>query len=235
MSYKKKRQARIEALINESINRVVAGISKQVVAEDTSSGSPGLNITPDDLAKMDVNKVSSLAQKTNVNVTDTMKEDNTSADLIDVGEVYKEDGKFVISKFVGAEIGDRVRFTDEYDQPYTATVAAELDDETYSLADIKHEGKGEKAPQDSKETKAVANSPQEEAVYNVTNWAHQLNLNIGEGEEGMNQTIKFGYYDESNKQYIAILVYPTGIIKMSGHVVQDFNDFKNIVDFHKDL
>lgn len=171
MSYKRKRQARIEALINESINRVVEGISKQVVVEAT----PGLTITPDELSKMDVNKVSALAQKTNVNVTDQMKE-------------------------ADAEVA-----------PIDAEVPAEAEEQE------------------------VERSPQEEAVYNVSNWAHQLNLNIGEGEEGMNQTVKFGYYDDANKQYIAILVFPTGVIKMSGHVVQDFNDFKNIVDFHKDL
>lgn len=83
------------------------------------------------------------------------------------------------------------------------------------------------------EKEKIKQSPQEIAIFNLENWANDLQLNVGEAEESVNGIIKFGYYE--GDQYIAILVFPTGVIKISGHIVDDYNDFKNIVDFHKDL
>ena len=88
-------------------------------------------------------------------------------------------------------------------------------------------------PIQTSEKDRIESSVQEVAIFNLENWANDLHLNVGEAEESVNNVVKFGYYE--GNQYIAILVYPTGVIKVSGHIVQDFDDFQNIVNFHRDL
>jgi hypothetical protein len=83
------------------------------------------------------------------------------------------------------------------------------------------------------ETSPVESSQQEEAVYNLNNWANQLQVPIGQGTDAPNGAIRFGYFSTEAQQMIAILVLSNGLIKMSGHTIQDFADFKNIVAFHK--
>lgn len=168
MSYKEKRQSRITSLINEAISRVDQSISKQNFLEDLTP-TKGVNIKVKDLATMDADKVSKIADKTTVNVVAEAEVDNVSVDN---------------------------------------TV-------------------------ETPEQEKIKQSPQEVAIFNLENWANDLKLNIGEAEESVNNVVKFGYYE--GDQYIAILVFPTGVIKVSGHVVQDFDDFENIVNFHKDL
>jgi hypothetical protein len=80
----------------------------------------------------------------------------------------------------------------------------------------------------------VKQTQQEIAVYNLQNWATQLQIQIGEGQEAPNGSIRFGYFSPESQQMINILVLSNGLIKMSGHIVQDFNDFKNITQFHKE-
>lgn len=162
MSYKEKRQARITSLINEAISRVDHSISQQDFLKEELPPTKGVNIKSKDLANMDADKISKIADKTTVNVV------TETDDVVETSEKEK-----------------------------------------------------------------IKQTPQEVAIFNLENWAHDLNLNVGEAEESVNSVVKFGYYE--GDQYIAILVFPTGVIKVSGHVVQDFDDFENIVNFHKDL
>lgn len=166
MSYKEKRQSRITSLINEAISRVDQSISQQNFLKEELP-TKGLNIKAKDLASIDADKLSKIADKTTVNVVEEADE-TTTVNTVETSEKEK-----------------------------------------------------------------IKQSPQEVAVFNLENWANDLQLNIGEAEESVNNVIKFGYYE--GNQYIAILVFPTGVIKVSGHVVQDFDDFENIVNFHKDL
>ena len=166
MSYKEKRQSRITSLINEAISRVDQSISQQNFLKEELP-TKGLNIKAKDLATIDAEKLSKIADKTTVNVVEEADE--------------------------------------------TATVNTV----------------------ETPEKEKIKQSPQEVAIFNLENWANDLQLNIGEAEESVNNVVKFGYYE--GDQYIAILVFPTGVIKVSGHVVQDFDDFENIVNFHKDL
>ena len=163
MSYKAKRQSRITSLINEAISRVDHSISQQNFLKEELPSTKGVNIKVKDLATMDADKISKIADKTTVNVV------------------------------AGAE---------------------EVSIET-------------------PEKDRIESSVQEVAIFNLENWANDLHLNVGEAEESVNNVVKFGYYE--GNQYIAILVYPTGVIKVSGHIVQDFDDFQNIVNFHRDL
>lgn len=166
MSYKEKRQSRITSLINEAISRVDQSISQQNFLKEELP-TKGLNIKAKDLASIDADKLSKIADKTTVNVVEEADE-TTTVNTVETSEKEK-----------------------------------------------------------------IKQSPQEVAVFNLENWANDLQLNIGEAEESVNNVVKFGYYE--GDQYIAILVFPTGVIKVSGHVVQDFDDFENIVNFHKDL
>ena len=167
MSYKAKRQSRITSLINEAISRVDHSISQQNFIKEELPSTKGVNIKVKDLATMDANKISKIADKTTVNVV-------AEADEVSI-----------------------------------------------------------ETPTQTSEKDRIESSVQEVAIFNLENWANDLHLNIGEAEESVNNVVKFGYYE--GNQYIAILVYPTGVIKVSGHIVQDFDDFQNIVNFHRDL
>lgn len=82
------------------------------------------------------------------------------------------------------------------------------------------------------EDKKISLSQQEEAIFNLKNYAHSLKGKLDDGEKVSSGAIKFLYTDPELKSPINILVYVNGLIRMSGQTIQDYNDFKNIVNFH---
>ena len=73
-------------------------------------------------------------------------------------------------------------------------------------------------------------SDQEQASFNLSAWAKQLGKDLGEGVKISNNALKYTYQEDS--QPISILVLSNGVIKASGHLIRNFNDFKRLVTFH---
>jgi len=76
-------------------------------------------------------------------------------------------------------------------------------------------------------------NPQELAIFNVKNWATQLELPISD-VRNYGQGVKQLTFIEDQRQY-TVLIYPDGGIRLSNRTVRTFNDFKNIIEFHKNL
>jgi actin-related protein len=85
------------------------------------------------------------------------------------------------------------------------------------------------------EEKKVKRTQQEEAVFNLSAWAQQLGLDLTDGEEVPGGALRFSYTESQTEDPVSILVFENGLIKISGHVVQDFANLKKIVDFHKSI
>lgn len=79
---------------------------------------------------------------------------------------------------------------------------------------------------------ATATTEQKQAIYDLKSWSSELDLDIGQGEETVGDIIKFGFLGGDNG-YVSILVSPKGDIKMSGHVVRNFDDYQDLVNFFK--
>ena len=92
------------------------------------------------------------------------------------------------------------------------------------LKNIKEDLEGKEEEEDN-------NNLQELAVYNVKNWATQLELDIS-AVKNYGQNVKEITFIETNRPY-TVLIYPDGGIRLSNHTVRNFNDFKNIIEFYK--
>jgi hypothetical protein len=88
---------------------------------------------------------------------------------------------------------------------------------------------------DGIEDKKISLSQQEEAIFNLKNWVHDLKGSLDDGERVSSGAIKFVYSDPELSNPINILVYINGLIRMSGQSIQDFTDFKNIINFHRNF
>ena len=74
-----------------------------------------------------------------------------------------------------------------------------------------------------------ATPEQETTIYDLKNWAAEKDIDIGAGEETVNDIIKFGFQGTEN--WVTILISPMGDIKISGHAVKNFDDFSDLIDF----
>lgn len=72
---------------------------------------------------------------------------------------------------------------------------------------------------------------QEEAIQNLKTWADKLSITLSNPEDTLNKAIIFYYTEGEN--VVTVLVLSNGIIKVSGHIVKSFDDFKKVVEFHK--
>lgn len=239
MSYQTRRVQRINQLVEAAINRIESHIKL------TEIGNPsGVTIGIKDFEKSNPDTLAKIASKTDVNVVDSIKEADEVAELIDITDNLVIEGKLAYVSGGTSKPGDKVEFTTPKGKTYTATVSNKLKGKgKYLLKDIKltTTSKSKEEPVQptptSKETpkeKQVKGTQQEDAIYNLKNWATQLQVPIGDGEESSNGAIKFSYYSPEAQQPISILVLSNGLVKMSGHSISDFSDFKNIIDFHKD-
>lgn len=226
MSYASRRKERISKIISEVYKRIDLDILQE-------APTPGIKIGLDNLMKTDVNKLSQLATKTDINVVDKVQEADTNK-VIDVTSdfVVKDRHIYVTAGFVKA--GDKVEFTSK-GKKYTAIVGDNLqENDTYMLSNVKLV-KGEPV-EDSEEEEPIEKTQQEQAIYNLKNWAVQLQTPIGDGESAPNNAVKFTWFNPTQNQIpISILVLSNGLIKMSGHTVQDFEDYKNIINFHNQI
>lgn len=221
----------------ERINKIISEVYKRIDSDILSEATPGIKIGIDHLGDVDANQLSQIATKTNVNVVDKVEEANdTKVKDVTAGITIVDRKVYVSSNW--AKPGEQVEFTSK-DKTFTAIVGDEKDGHgEYQLKDIKKvtpepEETAPNAPEEDKAEKQVISTQQENAVFNLKNWAVQLQVPINEGEPTMNGAIKFTYFSQEGQLPINILVLSNGLIKMSGHVIQDFEDFKNIVEFHK--
>ena len=223
----------------ERINKIISEVYKRIDSDILSEATPGVKIGIDNLGDVDADQLSKIATKTNINVVDQVQEANDT-DVKDVTAGITIANRKVYVSANWAKPGEQVEFTSKKgDVTFTAIVGDEKDGHgEYILKDIKkvttpEETPSQTDPEQDKEEKEVASTQQENAVFNLKNWAVQLQVPVNEGEPTMNGAIKFTYFSQEGQLPINILVLSNGLIKMSGHVIQDFEDFKNIVEFHK--
>lgn len=228
MSYQTRRDQRIKQLIEAAVNRIESHIQL------TEVGTPGIKIGIDDFMKSNPDQLAKIATKTDVNVVDQVKEADESniSDLIDISDDLIIQGKKAYVYITTASPGDEVEFTTPKGKVYTASVSDSPKENKYLLKNI--QPKKNIVPKETPQEKQIESTQQEDAIYNLKNWAQQLQIPIGDGELTSNEAIKFGYFSSESQQQISILVLSNGLIKMSGHSVFDFSDFKNIVNFHSD-
>lgn len=237
MSYQTRRAERIAKIVSEVYKR----IDNDILNEAT----PGLKIGIEDLSKADPNAIAKIAAKSDINVVDKIQEAEVT-DTIDVTKdiILKNRSVYILADV--AYPGDKVEFTRK-GKSFTATVSDEPKDssaEERLLIDIKLKKDGgdktttnnpsvssSNLPKDKEEQ--VADTQQENSIYNLKNWALQLQIPIGDGEKAPNGAIKFTYFSPEAQNPIIILVLSNGLIKMSGHTVADFSDFDNIIKWHK--
>lgn len=74
---------------------------------------------------------------------------------------------------------------------------------------------------------------QELALYNVKNWATQLDLELSDVRT-FGQNVKEITFEDSERLH-TVLIYPDGGIRLSNHLVRNYKDFSNIVEFHRNL
>lgn len=231
MSYASRRKERINKIISEVYKRIDSHIN--ILNENPA---PGIKIGVDDLMKTDANKLSQLATKANINVVDKIQEADTNQ-IIDVTKdmVIRNKQIFISAELEGVKPGDQVEFTSNKGNKYTAIVGDNLQEgDEYMLGNIKKvpNTAAEVPVEPTKEDKPIE-TQQEQAIYNLKNWAEQLQIQIGDGEAAPNNSIKFIYHNPQSQEPITILVLSNGLIKMSGHVIQDFEDLKGIIAWHK--
>ncbi len=235
MSYASRRKERISKIISEVYKRIDSDILNE------ADSLPGVKIGIEDFMKSDPNKLGPLANKATINVVDKPIQEADTQEIVDVtNDLIIKDRKVYILVDV-AGIGEQVQFTSK-NKKYTAVVSDEpkgTSEDKYLLKDIKlvkenePELEGQPLAADTAEEKQVEDTQQEQAVYNLKAWATQLQLQIGDGETAPNRAVKFTYFSQESQQPINILVLSNGLIKMSGHTIQDFEDLKDIVNFHK--
>lgn len=227
MAYADKRKERINRIISEVYQRIDFDILKEAPTH-------GVKIGVQDLMKTDVNKLSQIAQKADINVVDKIQEADTDTDVLDVSKDITVKGRKVYTAADEAQPGEQVQFTVK-GKTYTAIVSEEELEDKFLLKDVKLVSKETSKPieePDTPEEKQVESTQQEQAIYNLKNWANQLQMEIGDGELSPNNAVKFVWFSQESQQPISILVLSNGLIRMSGHTVQDFSDLKNIINFH---
>ena len=80
-------------------------------------------------------------------------------------------------------------------------------------------------------------SPKELAIYNIKNWANELNLDLGnQTEKGdlTSFTLNTRGTEDRLKEQPTVYIYPEGGIMISGHRVKTFKDLSLIINFLKD-
>lgn len=236
MSYQTRRAERIAKIVSEVYKRIDLDILKEA--------NPGLKIGIEDLSNANPDAIAKIAAKSDINVVDKIQEAET-AELIDVTDdvIIKDHNVYILADV--ANPGDKVEFTRK-GKSFTAIVSDEpkgTSKDERLLTDIKLQKDVPKTtpttssvpssniPKDKEEQ--VADTQQENAVYNLKNWATQLQIPIGDGEQAPNGSVKFTYFSQESQNPIIILVLSNGLIKMSGHTVADFSDFDNIIKWHK--
>ncbi len=238
MSYQTRRAERIAKIVSE--------VCKRIDLDILNEATPGLTIGIEDLAKANPDVISKIATKSDINVVDKIQEAGEVSELKDVTkDIIVKDRKIYILADV-AYPGDEVEFTHK-GKAFTAVVSNEpkgSSQEERLLKDVKQKKNAptqatpntnpvhtSTAPESDEEK--VADTQQENAIYNLKNWATQLQIPIGDGDQAPNGSIKFTYFSQENQQPIIILVLSNGLIKMSGHDVSDYSDFDNIIKWHQ--
>lgn len=72
---------------------------------------------------------------------------------------------------------------------------------------------------------------QELAIFNVKNWANQLEIDLGD-VHNFNKGVEEFQFIIEEKPY-SILIYTDGTIRMSGHTIKSFDDFRKVVEYQK--
>jgi len=221
----------------ERINKIISEVYKRIDSDILSEGpTHGMKIGIQDLMKVNPDQLAKFANKTDVNIVQKIKEAGEDT-IIDVTNDIIITNRNVYILADVASPGDQVEFTSK-GKRFTAIVSDEpkgTQQEKRLLKNIKLVASEATPDAEDKEEEEeqVASTQQENAVFNLKNWAVQLQVPINEGEPTMNGAIKFTYFSQEGQLPINILVLSNGLIKMSGHTIQDFEDFKNIVEFHK--
>lgn len=224
MSYQNKRIVRINKLVEAAINRINLDILKE------DDNKPGIKVNIKDLSRVNPDQLSKLATKTDVTIVGEAAETD---ELINVSDsLIVKGNKIYVTNDLDLSPEQEVTF-DKKNISYTAITGKEQDEEgNYLLTNIKKvQTTSSQTPEPSK---IKVPTEQEDAVYNLKNWAEQLQIDLGDPDTAPNNTLKYGYINPSDNNRIDILVMSNGLIKMSGHVVQNFNDFKNLINWHKE-
>lgn len=231
------REQRVRNLIESALNRV----DKDIVKEDT----PGLKVSlatainkPDEVKK--------LADKADVTITEaagdlikfTDKYDLEKALEKQYGKVtQKKDGNKIIYSSPYGELGTWYEEgnygemvsgeeTIEKESPKSTNTEEPINTEPENTGDT------EEQPETGSNNKPLP-PQQEQAVFNVEAWSTQLGLDISEPEKTLNNALKFTF--TINDSLVTILVLSNGLIKVSSHVISNFTDFKNTIEFHKQI
>ena len=72
---------------------------------------------------------------------------------------------------------------------------------------------------------------QELAIFNIKNWANQLEIDLG-NIHNFNKGVEEFQFIIEEKPY-SILIYNDGTIRLSGHTIKTYDDFKKVFDFMK--
>jgi hypothetical protein len=217
MSYQDRRKVRVNKLIEAAISRIELDIIKE------DNVKPGLTIDIKNLSKVNPDQLNKIAAKSDINIVDEAAETNSIIDVTD--SLITHDNLLYVTADQNLSPNDEVSFTRK-GVTYTAIVKDKTDgDGNYLISNLK------KTTQSTQEPKKVT-TPQEDAVFNLKSWAQQLQIEIGDGVDAPNNTLKFSYRNPKSGDVINILVMSNGLIKMSGHVIHDYSDLRNIVNWH---
>lgn len=85
-------------------------------------------------------------------------------------------------------------------------------------------------PED-KEQEEKTDSAQELSIFNINTWANQLEIDLGD-IHNFNKGIQEYQFLVGDKPY-TVLIHEDGTIRLSGHIVRSFDDFKKIIEFQK--
>jgi hypothetical protein len=92
---------------------------------------------------------------------------------------------------------------------------------------IKRDIQGEELEDEEPET----DSAQELSIFNINAWANQLEIDLGD-IHNFNKGIQEYQFLVDDKPY-TVLIHEDGTIRLSGHIVRSFDDFKKIIEFTK--
>lgn len=109
--------------------------------------------------------------------------------------------------------------------PIEITEEEELQENDKVFDDIEKDIKGETIEALEQENQ------QELAIFNVKNWAAQLEVDLGNIHK-FNKGIEEFQFLIKDKPF-SVLIYTDGTIRMSGHTIKTFDDFKKVIEYQK--
>ena len=75
---------------------------------------------------------------------------------------------------------------------------------------------------------------QQDSLFNIKTWAADMQLDLSDSKsyfQGTNKVVSLSFEDKDN-QPIDVYIYEDGTIKISGKIINNYDDFENIVNYH---